>query len=84
MDHKEQHHEKHRKEREETKQAEKPSEPEQDRKRVSFQAAWYPAGCIRSRAGGDKRTARGRGPSKSRGLGFAVEWREDKDVAEPK
>jgi hypothetical protein len=34
----------------------------------------------RSRAEGDKRTGN-RGPNKSRGMGFTVEWPEDKAVA---
>jgi hypothetical protein len=39
---------------------------------------------IRSRDGGDKRTACSRGPSESRGPGFDVEWSEDKAIAELK
>jgi sigma-B regulation protein RsbU (phosphoserine phosphatase) len=39
---------------------------------------------IRSRVDGENGTARGRGPSKSRGLGVALEWPEDKAVAERK
>jgi hypothetical protein len=39
---------------------------------------------IRSRAEGDMRTSRDRGPSYCGGLGLAVEWPEDQADAEPK